>query len=793
MHIFPIKIRGRCVKVRRDMNRKIKKMKKAVEISISLIIVMSLVLGIFYTANILASPCEGTATINSEEDPQPLAGPAAVDLGTAGDFVVLSKTGISSVVGTPTLITGDIGVSPIADTAITGFALVRDSTNTFSTSVKVIGRVYAANMASPTPAKMTTAVSNMETAYNNAAGTAPDVTELGDGDIGGLDLVPGCYKWSTGLIIPTNLTLSGGADDVWIFEIAQTLSISSATSIILNGSINPDNIFWQVAQQVTLGTTSVFYGNILCKTAIVIQTDATLNGRALAQTAVTLDGNTVTVPPVAGNLPPVFGTPSPVNNSINQTKEFVWGIPINDTEGDLINYNISCSNGNFTNVTIATNGTKTLSISGLTQSTNYTIWVNATDPAGSGDWTRAWYQFNTTDNFSPVLGAPSPTNESIDQSLTLTWQIPISDPDGDLIDYNLSCSNGDFTNITGVSNSTKSLSLAGLSYSTTYTVWVNATDAGSGGWTRAWYTFTTGITPEGRPVVRHYAPTADPNGPYTGIINIPIQFDGSGSHVNFGEDAGTLIEYDWGFYDGDTLHNLGPTPTHTYTIAGTYTVTLRVLDSKDGIGIGKTTVTIKTTNTPPITPTITGPTTGNINTDYSYTITATDPDNNNIRYVIDWNDGTTKTTSTFSASGTRYATTHKWKTNGVFTIKVNAEDDNGGISGTTTIQVTIGNAINPPVNGYLVDTNGDGILDSFHNNATGANTKAQKQTDGTYLIDTNGDSIWDYVYDPALKTYTPYNGASKGTNWLLWAGIIAVISVAAGGLVMLMRRRKTLG
>lgn len=212
------------------------------------------------------------------------------------------------------------------------------------------------------------------------------------------------------------------------------------------------------------------------------------------------------------------------------------------------------------------------------------------------------------------------------------------------------------------------------------------------------------------PVPNHYAPTADPDGPYTGIINIPVQFDGSGSHVNFGEEAGTIIEYDWGFYDGDTLHNLGPTPTHTYTTAGTYTVTLRVLDSENGIGIDKTTVTIQATNTPPTTPTITGPTTGNVNTDYSYTVTATDPDNNNIRYVIDWGDGTTKTTSTFGASGTSYTTSHQWTTSGVYTIKVNAEDDNSGISGTATLQVTIGTPVTPPINGSEAPVGLDPLL-----------------------------------------------------------------------------------
>jgi len=102
-------------------------------------------------------------------------------------------------------------VSPLSRTAISGnWALIMDSSNQFSTSVLVTGKVYAADYAVPTPAKLTTAVSDMQTAYTNAAGrTLPAATELGAGNIGGLTLTPGLYKWSTGLNIPTNVTLSG--------------------------------------------------------------------------------------------------------------------------------------------------------------------------------------------------------------------------------------------------------------------------------------------------------------------------------------------------------------------------------------------------------------------------------------------------------------------------------------------------------------------------------------------------------------------------------------------------------
>ena len=133
----------------------------------------------------------------------------------------------------------------------------------------------------------------METAYKNAAGRTADVTELGAGNIGGLTLAPGVYKWGTGVIIPTDVTLSGSKNAVWIFQIAGTLNISSAKKVILQSGALPKNIFWQVAGATTLGTNSTFNGNILDKTNIALQTGAVLNGRALAQTAVTLDANTV--------------------------------------------------------------------------------------------------------------------------------------------------------------------------------------------------------------------------------------------------------------------------------------------------------------------------------------------------------------------------------------------------------------------------------------------------------------------------------------------------------------------
>ena len=221
------------------------------------------------------------------------AGPAAVDLRSAGDFAILAKTGVSTT-GTSSIV-GDVGISPAAATFITGFGLVMDASNEYSTSSLVTGRVFASDYGAPTPTKMTTAVSDMGTAYTDAAGrTNPDQTELGAGDITSMTLAPGLYKWSnTVLVSAAGVTLSGASGDVWIFQIAQNLEVADGAQITLSGGAQASNIFWQVAGQVTIGTTAVMKGIILSQTAIVLNTGATLDGMALAQSAVSMDAATV--------------------------------------------------------------------------------------------------------------------------------------------------------------------------------------------------------------------------------------------------------------------------------------------------------------------------------------------------------------------------------------------------------------------------------------------------------------------------------------------------------------------
>ena len=216
-------------------------------------------------------------------------GPAAVNLGTAGTFAILSKTGVTDVYASA--ITGNVGTSPI-----TGAALLL-------TCGEVAGKIYVVDAAGPLPCAvndatfLTSAVGAMETAYLDAAGrTSPDFTELGAGEIGGLTLAPGLYKWGTGVLVSTDVTLSGGPNDVWIFQVAGTLNQANATRVTLAGGALAKNIFWQVAGAVTIGTTAHFEGIVLAKTMIAVNTGASVNGRLMAQTAVTLQMNAVTEP-----------------------------------------------------------------------------------------------------------------------------------------------------------------------------------------------------------------------------------------------------------------------------------------------------------------------------------------------------------------------------------------------------------------------------------------------------------------------------------------------------------------
>lgn len=220
-----------------------------------------------------------------------LLGP--VNLRTAYDFTILSKAGISTTGST--LITGDIGVSPIARTALTGFSEVMDGSGEFSTSIYVAGSLYAADYSGATPSMLTTAISDMETAYTDAMSRTQDSDKLNlySGDISNQTLVPGVYEWTTTLSINGNVTLEGSPTDTWIFQVIGDLTQGANTTIYLSGGAVAENIVWVVSGRVDIGSNSHFEGTILCATVVNLLSGASFNGRILSHTAVTLNGNKI--------------------------------------------------------------------------------------------------------------------------------------------------------------------------------------------------------------------------------------------------------------------------------------------------------------------------------------------------------------------------------------------------------------------------------------------------------------------------------------------------------------------
>jgi hypothetical protein len=227
-------------------------------------------------------------------------GQAPVGLGLAGNYAIFANTGIANAT-VPAAITGDMGVGPgVTSTAITGIALNLPAGAAFSTSAQVTGNIYAFDYAVPTPTNVTTASNDMGTAYTDAAGRLlPDFVDVAVGNLGGQTLTPGLHRFGSNVSLPfgTNVTFSGGPDDVWIIQITGTLTTGAATNVFLSGGAKAKNIFWQVAgTSVTLGANAHFEGVVLAQNAVNFGNQASANSRLLAQTAVNLDQNAVTQP-----------------------------------------------------------------------------------------------------------------------------------------------------------------------------------------------------------------------------------------------------------------------------------------------------------------------------------------------------------------------------------------------------------------------------------------------------------------------------------------------------------------
>ena len=201
-----------------------------------------------------------------------------VNLNCAANFAILAGSTVTST--GPTNITGDVGISP--GTAITGFP-----------PGNINGNLHAGDQVAAQ------AKSDLTDGFNAAMTYAGAPVSVA-GNLGGQTLAPGLYKSTSSLAISSgDLTLDAGGNPnaVFVFQMASTLTVTTGRAVILSGGAKANNIYWSVGSSATLGTNSVFYGNLLVSQSITLSTGATLGGRALTQAgAVTLDGNTVVAP-----------------------------------------------------------------------------------------------------------------------------------------------------------------------------------------------------------------------------------------------------------------------------------------------------------------------------------------------------------------------------------------------------------------------------------------------------------------------------------------------------------------
>ncbi len=231
-----------------------------------------------------------------------VVGQLPVNLGSAARFAILSNSAITNI---PTsAITGDVGISPGARSTITGFVLTPDASNTFSTSPEVIGQVFAADDAVPTPAMLILAKTDANLAYLDATSALRGTPTSISGNINGLTLVPGLYESGSSIQISPGgklyLDAQGDASAVFIIRSATSITTEATSEVVLTGSANPANIFWSAGSAVTLGTNSKMSGTIIASTSISLLTGARLDGRALIQSAaagqVSLDQNIIVKP-----------------------------------------------------------------------------------------------------------------------------------------------------------------------------------------------------------------------------------------------------------------------------------------------------------------------------------------------------------------------------------------------------------------------------------------------------------------------------------------------------------------
>ena len=403
------------------------------------------------------------------------------------------------------------------------------------------------------------------------------------------------------------------------------------------------------------------------------------------------------------NSPPIFGIPIPANGSTVQNSSFVWSIPISDPENDTFNWSIKCD-GQINSSNNDNNGTKEISLTGLAYNTTYTVGLNAKDAYGT---TEEWFIFKTADNQAPIQSNEFPSNNEVNvDNMQSSISVYIADPNWDLMNWTIKASTGNNNSSSSdVGDGTISCDLTTpLSYDANVIWYVNITDGFN--WTNKTYSFIVESAPSGdddddytgdddddytrdddddTDYEMNQPPVADASEgePYEGLVDEEITLDGSNSY----DPDGEIVEWFWDF-DDDTVET-GEVITHSYSDPGIYFVELMVTDDDGATDYYETSVVINQPNRPPTNPVVNDSiSTGKPNTKYIFTVVSTDPDGDDIRYIVDWGDETYDETG-YIPNGSMATLNHTWTSMGIYNVNVSAVDENNAASGITELEITI--------------------------------------------------------------------------------------------------------
>jgi hypothetical protein len=385
--------------------------------------------------------------------------------------------------------------------------------------------------------------------------------------------------------------------------------------------------------------------------------------------------------------------------------------------------------------------------------------------------------------------SPSPLNGVVQVQRNTTLQWEGSDPDGDMVTYDVFFGTNSSPARVVSQQSSTSFSTGILTNQTTYYWRIVAWDPYSANTSGPLWSFTTetsvvpppggsgsSTTPENKPPVANASLSE-----HTGLLGVGVLFDGSRSY----DADGYLTMWRWDFGDGTT--GGGEKTTHVYQHLGVYTVTLTVTDDDGATGEDTMTVQIATANQPPTQPGITGTSVGIKNTGYRYTFHSIDPDNDFVQYRISWGDGT-QNTSDFLPNGTIYSIEHVWKIPGKHWITAVASD-NMTLSEPAQFIVFIDVHFIGTL-GYLLDLDNDSVYDVFYRNDTGLAVDVQRLINGSYLLDTDGDGNWNYLYDPATGSLTVFNSTeTTGGNLWIFLAILSIAIVIIGAIVYFYKKK----